>query len=62
MSTINIKQAVGMLLVGAMVGASIALLYAPQSGDRNKKDIKKVASKIVNRLEDIQADVRESLE
>ena len=61
MSTINIKQAVGMLLVGAMGGASIALLYTPQSGERTKRDIKKVARKTVNRLDDLQADVRDKV-
>jgi gas vesicle protein len=40
MADIDLKQAAAMLLAGAMVGATVALLYAPQSGNRTKKDIK----------------------
>ena len=41
MAPINQKQAAGVLFAGAMVGAAIAVRYAPQSGVRTKKDIKK---------------------
>jgi gas vesicle protein len=55
------KQAVGFLFAGAMVGAAIALLYAPQSGVRTKKDIKKFARKTVDRLDDLQEDIRDKV-
>jgi gas vesicle protein len=58
---IHMKQAAGFLLAGAMVGAAIALLYAPQSGDRTKKDIKKFVRKTVNRLDDLQGDIRDQV-
>ncbi len=47
MARIDIKQAAGFLFAGAMVGAAIALLYAPQSGVRTRKDVKKFAGKTV---------------
>ena len=44
-----------------MVGAAIALLYAPQSGVRTKKDIKRFARKTVDQLEALQGDVRDQV-
>ena len=61
MAQMNMKQAAGFLVTGAMVGAAIALLYAPQSGIRTKKDIKKFARKTVDRLDDIQGDIRDQV-
>jgi gas vesicle protein len=55
------KQAAGFLVAGAMVGAAIALLYAPQSGVRTKKDIKKFARKTVHGLDDFQEDMRDKV-
>ena len=61
MAQIDRKQAAGVLFAGAMVGAAIALLYAPQSGDRTKKDIKKFARQTVNRLDDLQGGIRDQI-
>ena len=61
MAQMNMKQAAGLLLTGAVVGAAIALLYAPQSGVRTKKDIKKFARKTASRLDDIQEDIRDQV-
>jgi len=61
MADIDIKHAAGFLLVGAMMGAAVALLYAPQSGDRTKKDIRKFTRKTVNRLDDLQEDIRDKV-
>jgi gas vesicle protein len=58
MVEIEIKQAAGFLFAGAMVGAAVALLYAPQSGVRTQRDIKKAARNAVNRLDDLQGDIR----
>jgi gas vesicle protein len=59
MADTDMKQAAVFLFAGAMVGAAIALLYAPQSGNRTKRDIKKFAIKSVNRLDDLQGDIRD---
>jgi gas vesicle protein len=61
MAEIDMKHAAGFLFAGAMIGAAVALLYAPQSGDRTKKDIKKFARKTVNRLDDLQLDIRDKV-
>ena len=61
MSQINMKQAAGFLFAGAMVGSAIALLYAPQSGLRTKKDIVRFARKTVDRLDDLQEDIRDQV-
>src|ERR1051326_4528656 len=61
MAQINMKHAVGFLFAGAIGGAAIALLYAPESGVRTRKDIKKFAGKTVDRLDDLQGDVRDQV-
>jgi gas vesicle protein len=59
MVRIDIKQAAGCVLAGAMVGAAVALLYAPQSGARTRKDIKRFAGKTVDRIDDLQAAIHD---
>jgi gas vesicle protein len=61
MTRINLKQAAGFLFAGAMVGTAITLLYAPQSGARTTRDIKKFARRTVNRLDDVQQDIRDQV-
>ena len=61
MAEIDTKQAAGFLFAGALVGAAIALLYAPQSGARTTKDVKKFARKTVDRLDDLQGDIRDQV-
>lgn len=34
-----------MLVVGGLIGAGVALLYAPQSGDKTRKDVARMAKK-----------------
>jgi gas vesicle protein len=61
MSQMDMKKAAGFLLVGAVVGAGVALLYAPQSGAQTKKDIRKFARNTVDRLDDLQTDMRDQV-
>lgn len=61
MAEIDIKQAAGFFFAGALVGAAAALLYAPQSGARTQKDIKKFARTTVDRLDDLQTDIRDKV-
>jgi gas vesicle protein len=58
MAQIDMKYAAGFLLAGAMVGAAVALLNAPQSGVRTRKDIRKFAQKTMGHLDDFQSDIR----
>lgn len=40
------KKIAGAFLLGGVIGAAIALLYAPQSGRETRKDIAKTARKV----------------
>ena len=55
------KPAVGFLFAGVITGAVVALLYTPQSGIRTKKDIKKFARTTVDRIDDLQTDIRDKV-
>jgi gas vesicle protein len=59
MAKIDVKQAAGCLLAGAMVGAAVALLYAPQSGVRTRRDIRRLGENTVDRLDDLQEAIRD---
>jgi len=59
MAKIDVKQAAGCLIAGAMVGAAVALLYAPQSGARTRRDIKRLGEDTVGRLDDLQEAIRD---
>ena len=41
-----------MLLVGGIIGAGIALLYAPQSGEKTRKEVNRYAKKARRKGED----------
>jgi gas vesicle protein len=45
-----------MLIAGGILGAGLALLFAPQSGKRTRRDIARLARKTKNRAEDIVDD------
>jgi len=57
----SMKQAAGFLFTGAMVGAAVALLYAPQSGARTTRDIKRFSRKAAARLDDLQGNIRDQV-
>ena len=40
-----------MMLLGSFVGASLALLFAPQTGERTRKDLVKAGKKAGNRAQ-----------
>ena len=58
MAQVSVKHAAGFLVAGEMVGAAVALLYAPQSGARTQRDLKKFVRNTGDRLDDLQADIR----
>jgi gas vesicle protein len=45
-----------MLLAGGVIGAGLALLYAPQSGERTRKQISRYAKKVRNETEEMIRD------
>ncbi len=54
-------NAVGFFITGAAVGAAVGLLLAPKSGEQTRKDIRRFSKKAVNRIDDLQGDVREQI-
>jgi gas vesicle protein len=53
----SIFKTVGILSVGAGIGAGMALLYAPQSGKRTRRDIWRFGSRKMDQLTDFGSDV-----
>jgi gas vesicle protein len=51
---------VGALLIGGAVGAGIALLFAPQSGRRTRRDLRHLGEKAINKSAAIGLDARHS--
>ncbi len=49
----------GGLLVGVILGATVALLYAPQSGDDTRKQIKKKIEDLENELEILRGKMKD---
>src|SRR5438445_13378796 len=54
-------DAVGFLITGAAIGAAVALLYAPKSGDQTRRDIRRFSKKAANQIDDLQNDIREQI-
>ena len=57
----SMKQAAGFFFTGAMVGAAVTLLYAPQSGARTTRDIRRFSRKSLARLDDLQGNIRDQV-
>jgi gas vesicle protein len=62
----KIAAAALLIFAGGVVGAGLALLFAPQSGDRTRKDILRYSKKARNRadevVDDLAANVSELVE
>jgi gas vesicle protein len=48
---------IGTLLVGALIGAGVALLFAPKSGEETRGDIKRGARRAQNKVRDVAEEV-----
>jgi gas vesicle protein len=51
----------GAFLMGGLIGAAIALLYAPKSGRETRKDISKAAKRAKKGTVDLVEDITESV-
>jgi gas vesicle protein len=51
----------GAFLLGGLIGAAIALLYAPKSGRETRKDISKAAKRVKRGAVDLVEDVTDSV-
>ncbi|HEX2769863.1 MAG TPA: YtxH domain-containing protein [Geobacteraceae bacterium] len=50
-----------MLVAGGIIGAGVALLFAPQTGKRTRKDIVRLAKKTRHKAEDVVDNFTDSL-
>lgn len=50
-----------MLIAGGLIGAGLALLYAPQSGPKTRRKLLRYAEKVQNEAEELFRDTSESL-
>jgi gas vesicle protein len=50
-----------MLVAGGIIGAGVALLYAPQSGKKTRQDIARYSRKAKRRAEEIVDEIRGSV-
>ncbi|MEK6691043.1 MAG: YtxH domain-containing protein [Nitrospirota bacterium] len=61
MNSNDSKTILAGLVIGAMVGAGLALLFAPHSGKKTRRDIARFAKKTSDRAEDLASNLMESL-
>jgi len=57
----KVTAAALLILAGGVVGACVALLFAPQSGQRTRKDIVKYAKKTKNRASEAVDDLSDTV-
>ncbi|MFA5353573.1 MAG: YtxH domain-containing protein [Thermodesulfovibrionales bacterium] len=57
----EVTKVAGAFLIGGILGAAVALLYAPQSGQATRKDITRTARRVRNEIGDIVEDTIDSV-
>ena len=57
----NKTEAVGLLISGVLIGVTVGFLFAPQSGVRTRKQIKRQARRKLEQLDDLQGEIREQV-
>ncbi len=55
----KIVNTIGWSLLAGATGAAVALLLAPQSGRRTRRDLRKLKGHVIDRLADFQEDLHE---
>lgn len=60
MKTRNLATNVGMVLAAGAIGAAIALLWAPQSGEKSRRQIRRKAEDAVGELRGIYDAIKEA--
>ncbi len=56
------KNTATALLAGLLLGAGIALLFAPQSGRKTRRDIRRFTEKVGNKADAVRLELQHSLE
>ena len=59
MDKVNLKGVAAGIVAGAAVGAGLALLFAPQSGRKTRREIQKRADELKVRADNFVASIRE---
>lgn len=57
----KVAAAALLLVAGGIIGAGLALLFAPQSGERTRRDICRTAKRVRSRAEDTVEDLKDSI-
>jgi len=57
----KIAAAALLLVGGGIIGAGIALLFAPQSGERTRRDISRYAKRVKRQADDVVEDLSVSI-
>jgi gas vesicle protein len=52
---------IGAFVLGGLIGATVAILYAPKSGRETRKDISKAAKRVKRGAVDLVEDITESV-
>jgi len=60
--TIVNRNTAAALIVGGLLGAGVALLFAPQSGRKTRRDLRHFAEKTRNKVEAAQIELRHSID
>ena len=60
--TVVNKNTAAAFLAGSLLGAGLALLLAPQSGRKTRRDLRHFAEKTRNKVEAAQIDLRHSID
>jgi gas vesicle protein len=55
------EPGVGTFIAGLAIGAGLALLFAPRSGEETRRDLERRAKKIGNQAQDLVSEVTESV-
>lgn len=53
----KIAAAALLIFAGGIIGAGLALLYAPQSGSKTRKDLSRYSKKVRNRADEVVDDI-----
>ena len=61
MARLSKSEVACFFLTGTVVGASIALLYAPKTGAQTRRGILKYSKRTVGRLDDLQENIRDQI-
>ena len=54
----NKVEVIGLFITGAMLGATVAFLFAPRSGARTRKAIRRQAGRRLDQLDELQDEFR----